>query len=157
MTTALRWPGNALTDAMFRDRAQTFGPEGLNWCVVIDDDREIDQFDKRNPVYIIAHYDDGAYRGSCRLMPAAKPHMLKDVFHYQVEIPELTLELSRLCFRGLETLDELICGAETYATEHGWNRIAAVIRPELTDLVVKRYDGRIVKALDVGNVVEFVR
>ena len=41
------------TDAMFRNRAQTFS-ERLGWEVVVKDGYERDVFDEANPLYLVA-------------------------------------------------------------------------------------------------------
>lgn len=66
---------------MFRARAAVFGGR-MGWAVDIDGEgREVDDFDRlHDPAYLLAIGDDGAVRGSLRLLPTAGPTMLRSCF-----------------------------------------------------------------------------
>lgn len=64
---------------MFRLRNTVFY-ERLGWQVKSHDQMEQDEYDDLNPVYFIAHNNDGEAKGCWRLLPTDGPYMLKDVF-----------------------------------------------------------------------------
>lgn len=66
-------------DQMYRLRAKVFA-DRLGWQVEVVDGREIDQFDRLNPVYLLAIDDDGGVIGCARLLPTTGPTMLGQVF-----------------------------------------------------------------------------
>jgi len=69
-----------LLDDMFRVRADVF-KKRLNWDVTVENDREIDMFDKADPTYVVSVCEmTGAFQGSVRLLPTMGPNMLRDVF-----------------------------------------------------------------------------
>lgn len=65
----------AMMDAMRRLRKQVFH-EWLRWEVSIKGDREFDQFDEEDPLYILSLDSEG----SLRLSPTIGLNMLRDVF-----------------------------------------------------------------------------
>ena len=68
------------TDAMFRNRAETFS-ERLGWEVVVKNGHERDDFDDANPLYLVSvDPETERYWGSLRLLPTTGPNMLRDVF-----------------------------------------------------------------------------
>ena len=89
-------------DAMFRSRAETFS-ERLGWDVVVKNGYERDQFDDRNPLYLVSvDPDTGEYWGSLRLLPTTGPNMLRDVFPQLLDEGEVVesptiWEISRVC------------------------------------------------------------
>jgi acyl homoserine lactone synthase len=95
------------TDAMFRNRAQTFS-ERLGWDVVVKNGYERDVFDDANPLYLVSvDPDTEEYWGSLRLLPTTGPNMLRDVFPYllgegQVIESATIWESSRICVIGAE-------------------------------------------------------
>lgn len=52
----------------------------LDWNVEGCDGKEIDDFDKAGPVYLIQRSDDGHIQGCIRMLPSTGPTMLSDVF-----------------------------------------------------------------------------
>ncbi len=69
-----------MADCMFRDRKMQFH-EKLGWDLQIDDrGREIDEYDRENPLYIIMHDGHGSHVGSTRLLPTTGPTMIADHF-----------------------------------------------------------------------------
>ena len=69
-----------LVNAMYRLRADVFH-ERLGWDVRVINGMEIDEFDDRNPLYLLCVDDvTGRLRGSLRLLPTTGPNMLRDVF-----------------------------------------------------------------------------
>ena len=69
-----------LIDQMFRMRAEVFsGRHG--WDVSVENGREIDRFDKEDPLYLLSlHEQSGQLRGAVRLLSTTGPNMLRDVF-----------------------------------------------------------------------------
>lgn len=69
-----------LLDDMFRVRADVF-KKRLNWDVTVENDREIDVFDRADVTYVVSVSEmTGAFQGSVRLLPTTGPNMLRDVF-----------------------------------------------------------------------------
>lgn len=67
-------------NSMYRQRAQIF-QERLNWKVTVRDGWERDNFDEKNPLYLLSIDElTGRMRGSIRLLPTTGPNMLRDVF-----------------------------------------------------------------------------
>ena len=64
------------TDAMFRNRAETFS-ERLGWEVVVRGGYERDAFDDANPLYLVSvDTITEEYWGSLRLLPTTGPNMV---------------------------------------------------------------------------------
>lgn len=89
-------------EQMFRLRARVF-KERLNWEVNVDNGREVDRFDRCDPLYLMSiNEETGKLQGSLRLLPRTGPNMLRDVFGALlpqgniVESP-LIWESSRFC------------------------------------------------------------
>jgi acyl homoserine lactone synthase len=68
-----------ILDNMFRFRHKVFH-DRLGWDVASDAGREIDGFDRLNPVYMVARNRTGVVEGCWRLLPTTGPYMLKDTF-----------------------------------------------------------------------------
>lgn len=66
-------------DAMHRLRKRVFH-DLLGWDVQIEDNWEIDHYDRANPLYVLSYGEDGRLRGSLRLLPTLGPNMLDDTF-----------------------------------------------------------------------------
>jgi len=67
-------------DAMFKARALVFR-DRLGWNVTVKEGREIDRYDKFNPLYLLCIDDtSGAIRGSLRLLHTTGPNLLRDQF-----------------------------------------------------------------------------
>lgn len=71
-------------EQMHRHRHRVF-VELMGWKALESPDKlDIDQFDTPNATYLVA-IDDGIVRGSMRLIPSWRPHMLKNLFPNYVE------------------------------------------------------------------------
>jgi acyl homoserine lactone synthase len=65
---------------MFQTRKRVFF-DTLNWDVDIQGDREVDDYDKLNPIYLVwCNRERSRHYGSIRLMPTTGPTLLHDVF-----------------------------------------------------------------------------
>ncbi|MGJ7556726.1 acyl-homoserine-lactone synthase [Variovorax sp. RB3P1] len=54
--------------------------EKLGWDLSPRGRLELDRFDRRDTVYVIAQKDDGGVRGVARLLPTNRPYLLADAF-----------------------------------------------------------------------------
>ena len=69
-----------LAKEMFVSRAQLF-KERLGWDLnVTDDGREIDEYDGKNPLYVVVADTQNKHLGSLRVMPTTAEHMTADHF-----------------------------------------------------------------------------
>lgn len=74
--------------------------ERLGWKLPHSGRLELDQFDRRDTLYVIARGDGGSLRGVARLLPTSQPYLLADAFpqllgrHAPPRSPEVW-ELSR--------------------------------------------------------------
>lgn len=143
-------------DEMFQLRARVFG-DRLGWDVKISDGREIDEFDRLNPAYVIGLDNNYEVVACVRALQTTGPHMLADVFSdiLQGEPPlrSATLwESTRFCVdtdrltmsgRGPGSVSratcELMIGSLEYARESGIEDIITVIDPVM-NRVLKRSD-----------------
>ena len=74
-----------VVDQMHRIRAQVFS-DRLGWDVEVDNGREIDRFDKEDPLYLVSIDEKtDLVQGSLRLLPTTGPNMLRDVFSELLE------------------------------------------------------------------------
>lgn len=74
-------------EAMHRHRHRIF-VDLMGWrALAADDGLDIDEFDTRSATYLIAIDEDGTYRGSGRLVPTWRPHMLQTLFPEFAERP----------------------------------------------------------------------
>ena len=72
--------GDLIAANMHRDRKRVF-VDLLKWDVpVIDGQYEVDEFDHAGAVYLISAEQDGTHRGSIRLLPTNRPHILASLF-----------------------------------------------------------------------------
>lgn len=101
---------------MFRDRAAQFR-DRHGWDVTVDTlGWETDQYDRMDPLYVIATDGDGGHAGSMRFLPTTGPHMLVDAFAHiatPVRNPK-TWEVTRFCLSpgaGREVARTLLLGA----------------------------------------------
>ncbi len=79
----------ALIEEMFLWRHRIY-VEQRGWKEIARPDcREIDQFDTRDAVYLIAVDDSGGFTGSVRLNPSSKPTLLSEVFPHLILRGEL--------------------------------------------------------------------
>ncbi|MFQ1699517.1 acyl-homoserine-lactone synthase [Loktanella agnita] len=69
-----------LEASMFRDRAVQFS-ERLKWAVHVDENGwERDEYDAKNPLYVIWQNSDGTHGGSMRFLPTTERTMVHDHF-----------------------------------------------------------------------------
>jgi acyl-homoserine lactone synthase len=72
-------------EQMHRHRHRVF-VEGMKWkALESPDGLDIDEFDTPNATYLLAIDGEGIVRGSCRLIPSWRPHMLRNLFPDYVE------------------------------------------------------------------------
>lgn len=143
-----------LLDDMYQLRARVFG-DRLGWEVDIIDGREIDQFDRLDPAYVIGLDDEGHVVSCVRALQTTGPHMLSDVFQAILdgepplrsatlwESTRFCVDTQRLCRDGntmkavsLATC-ELMIGSLEFARRSGIADIITVIDPVI-DRVLKR-------------------
>lgn len=91
----------SLVNEMHRLRARIFGGR-LNWNVQCKSGLETDEFDERQPSYILCLNHAGAVVGCARLLPASNGTMLEQVFPQLLETGHLVthhrmIESSRFC------------------------------------------------------------
>lgn len=145
-----------LLDEMFKLRARVFG-DRLGWEVEIIDGREIDQFDRLDPAYVIGLDDEGHVVSCVRALQTTGPHMLSDVFQVLLdgepplrsatlwESTRFCVDTQRLCRDGntMKAVSmatcELMIGALEYARRSGISDIITVIDP-VVNRVLKRSD-----------------
>ncbi|MTJ05157.1 MAG: GNAT family N-acetyltransferase [Sediminimonas qiaohouensis] len=160
-----------LLDEMFKLRARVFG-QRLGWDVVIQDGREIDQYDALDPAYVIGVNDDNRVVSCVRALQTTGPHMLSDVFSAILDgeppLRSATLwESTRFCV-DTEILDrgtsrnsvsyatcELMAASLEYARDSGISDIVTVIDP-IMNRVLKRSNcapyGYVGKTTPMGKV-----
>lgn len=145
-----------LLDEMFQLRARVFG-DRLGWEVEIVNGREIDQFDRLDPAYVIGLDNEGHVVSCVRALQTTGPHMLSDVFQVLLdgepplrsatlwESTRFCVDTQRLCRDGntmkavsLATC-ELMIGSLEYARRSGISDIITVIDP-VVNRVLKRSD-----------------
>ncbi|MBN2629679.1 MAG: autoinducer synthase [Rhodobacteraceae bacterium] len=145
-----------LLDEMFQLRARVFG-DRLGWEVEIINGREIDQFDRLDPAYVIGLDDDGHVVSCVRALQTTGPHMLSDVFQVLLdgepplrsatlwESTRFCVDTERLCRDGntMKAVSmatcELMIGSLEYARRSGISDIITVIDP-VVNRVLKRSD-----------------
>jgi acyl-homoserine lactone synthase len=94
--------GDIVAANMHRDRKRVF-VDLLKWDVpVVDGQFEVDQFDNAEAVYLICADPDGNHRGSVRLLPTNRPHILGSLFPELCDGPVPSspniYEITRCCF-----------------------------------------------------------
>ncbi|MFN7224057.1 MAG: acyl-homoserine-lactone synthase [Paracoccaceae bacterium] len=145
-----------LVDEMFQLRARVFG-DRLGWEVEIINGREIDQFDRLDPAYVIGLDDEGHVVSCVRALQTTGPHMLSDVFQVLLdgepplrsatlwESTRFCVDTQRLCRDGntmkavSQATCELMIGSLEYARRSGIADIITVIDP-VVNRVLKRSD-----------------
>ena len=90
-----------LSQSMFWDRAEQFSTR-LRWEVTVGSNgEERDEYDKLNPLYVIAANQDGSHAGSMRFLPTVNRTMVNEHFLHLtggVEIRSpLIWECTRFC------------------------------------------------------------
>jgi acyl homoserine lactone synthase len=134
-----------IRDSMYRLRKKVFS-DHLGWEVHVDGDREYDEFDRPDTVYVLYVKDQEVY-GVWRILPTTGPYMLADVFPDLAPrggIPRdtATWELSRYCmdvefFGGNELalhraqLD-MFCTLAEFAILYGIEELLLVQEPSMT-------------------------
>jgi N-acyl-L-homoserine lactone synthetase len=131
-------PGRSIIlDNMHRDRKRVF-VDLRKWTVpVVDGQYEIDQFDGAHAVYLVSAAADGAHRGSIRLLPTQRPHILGALFPHLCDGPcpagPDVWEITRGCIsprlRPAERLRErnrLTTAAVEFALLNGISRFVCV-------------------------------
>ena len=93
--------GDLVSANMHRDRKRIF-VDLLKWdLTVIAGEFEVDQFDTSAAIYLISAEPDGTHRGSIRLLPTNRPHILGSLFPDLCEGPVPTgagiYEITRGC------------------------------------------------------------
>jgi acyl-homoserine lactone synthase len=136
-----------LCDSMYRDRKIVFVDQ-LGWNLKgVDGDREIDQFDTVDAVYVIEADAQRRHLASLRLLPTTKPHLMSEVFPFlcEGEVPRGPdiWELTRLCIRpGLpkpeqQRLRGLVWyGAMQYAFATGIRKFTGVTHVQFLSAVL---------------------
>ncbi len=89
-----------LRDTMFADRATQFR-DRLDWAVSVDaNGHERDEYDAKNPLYVIWERADGTHGGSMRFLPTVAETMVNDHFQHlsgaEIRHP-LIWECTRFC------------------------------------------------------------
>lgn len=90
-----------LIDQMHQLRARIFGGR-LGWNVRIEEGRELDEYDRLDPTYILAVTPSDTVVGCARLLPATGPTMLERTFPQLLDGRKLRthrgmIEASRFC------------------------------------------------------------
>jgi acyl homoserine lactone synthase len=102
-------------DAMFKARALVFHHR-LGWKVTVTAGREIDSYDKFNPLYLLCIDDvSGTVRGSLRLLRTTGPNMLRDQFSAFFDQP-LVIESHKIWECTRFCVHPEACGRDVTAT-----------------------------------------
>jgi len=145
----------SVLDDMFELRARVFN-DRLGWNVQVHDGKEIDMFDKIDPVYVVALDDEYNVVGCNRMLQTTGPHMLSDVFQGilcgEPPLRSATVwENTRFCIdtellrhpkskRSVSyAVCELMAGITEYALNSGITDLINVIDPVM-HRVLHRYD-----------------
>lgn len=89
----------ALANSMFTHRALQFR-DRLGWKVHVDSNgHETDQYDGRNPLYLIIEQEDGSHGGSMRFLPTTESTMLNQSFNHLIEGEDICSPLIWECTR----------------------------------------------------------
>ena len=88
-----------LRDSMFRDRAAQFR-QRLGWEVEVDEHGlERDEYDAKNPLYVIWQRADGSHGGSMRFLPTVAETMVNDHFTHLTDGVEIRHPMIWECTR----------------------------------------------------------
>ena len=120
---------------LFRVRHDIFVKE-KQWVPPSDDGLEFDQYDTDDATYLVGLDDDGRVITGSRFIPADRPHMLTDIFHYTLErrtedrtVAEWTRGFIRPDIRGLASARILVafCAAvQQWAMEEGVTKVGGI-------------------------------
>jgi N-acyl-L-homoserine lactone synthetase len=136
-----------LCDSMYRDRKRVF-VDRLHWDLqTVDSEREIDQFDTADAVYVIEADSERNHLASLRLLPTTKPHLMSEVFPFLCDsgVPRGPgiWELTRLCIRpDLPKIEQgrlqgiVWFGALQYAFAAGIRKFTGVTHVEFLSAVL---------------------
>lgn len=128
---------NPIFDNMLRDRKRVF-VDLLKWEVpVVDGEFERDQFDTPHAIYLVSTSPCGAHRGSFRLLPTDRPHLLGELFAdlcdgpvpAGADIAEITRGCLSPSLRAAERLrvrNALISAAMQFAMTNGYTSFTGV-------------------------------
>lgn len=90
----------ALIDQMHQDRKRVF-VDWLKWDIPVVGDKEIDQYDTDDAIYIIDVDAEGNHVASIRLLPCSVPTLMAEHFSDMVQSPvpadDTAWEMTRLC------------------------------------------------------------
>jgi len=129
---------NELFDTMFRQRKSVFHDE-KGWDVkVVDEQFEIDEYDRDDTAYLMSFDGSGGLTGSIRLLSTATPHMMSGPFGQM--FPQVSFRSpaiweatrfvalgGRLQPNGVSTAAcELLLGMCRFGLDHGVGHITAV-------------------------------
>jgi acyl homoserine lactone synthase len=109
-----------LLDEMFKARKRLFS-DRLGWDVTVDEKGwEVDQYDPKNPLYLISTDENGEHLGSLRLLPTTGDTMLRDVFASLcdgtvIESP-LIWECTRFCIESDKSGERISAGLHQATT-----------------------------------------
>ena len=129
-TAAAQIDCSPVLQSMFEDRKSVF-VDLLKWDVPVLQGRyEIDQFDNELATYIVVADEEGDHRGSARLLPTLRPHILGSLFPELCAAPPpagpTVREITRFCLsrrqsgrERRETRNQLVSGLAAYALETG--------------------------------------
>lgn len=129
--------GERIAAAMHRDRKRVF-VDLLGWQVpVVAGEFEVDQFDHPQAVYLVSAESDGEHRGSIRLLPTTRPHILGSLFpelcEGDVPVGPNVYEITRGCLsprlRAAERLrvrNQLTTAAVEFALMNGVDTFTCV-------------------------------
>jgi N-acyl-L-homoserine lactone synthetase len=130
--------GDVIAANMHRARKHVF-VDLLKWDVpTVDGEFEVDQFDDDGAIYLIAAEPDGTHRGSIRLLPTTRPHILGSLFAHlcddAVPIGPNIYEITRGCFSPrigaaarVRVRNQLVTSAVEFALFNGIDRFTCVV------------------------------
>lgn len=112
---------HALLDDMYGLRCRVFR-DRLKWDIHCENNRDIDFYDRINPVYAIATPDRRTATGCWRILPTTGPNMLRDIFPALVEngpVPEAdnVWEISRFAVDTLTPTYESLASLHATTSE----------------------------------------
>jgi acyl homoserine lactone synthase len=136
-------------DPMYRLRYKVFH-ERLGWQVSIRGDKEIDEFDDEDSVYLLTTDQNNAVVGGWRLRPTTRPYMLSKVFPQllygeSAPVGRSIWEISRFAVERSETHGPtygiggasraLVMETMRFAMQHGVSQYVMVVSVSLERLL----------------------
>ena len=139
-----------LVEQSYRVRHRVF-VEQKGWSELRrEDNREIDQFDTDDAIYLVFINDEGGVIGGSRLLPSTKQHLLSDVFPHLATMYPIprgpdVFEWSRIyvdhsnCPTSLRTtiLTKIMCGVQQYCLDHSIAQLTGVAEQRSLPLLMK--------------------